>query len=101
MNISEDLSREVMAGKRHAVAEALNLVENTREDAKSKVQELLAQLRGADAGALRVGITGPPGAGKSTLCGVIATALRERDLRVALVAVDPSSARTGGSLLGD
>lgn len=101
MNASENLATRVRAGNRQAVAEALNLVENVREDAKEKVQRLLAALRHDDDKALRVGVTGPPGAGKSTLCGVVATELRRRDLRVALVAVDPSSTRTGGSLLGD
>ncbi|MFT5356570.1 MAG: LAO/AO transport system kinase [Polyangiales bacterium] len=98
---TEDLAARVRTGDRKAVAEALNLVENVRDDAKAKVQQLLALLRHDDDEALRVGVTGPPGAGKSTLCGVLATELRKRDLRVALVAVDPSSTRTGGSLLGD
>lgn len=101
MTASEPLASRVRAGNRQAVAEALNLVENSREDAKENVQRLLRALRHDDDKALRVGVTGPPGAGKSTLCGVVATTLRRRGLRVALVAVDPSSARSGGSLLGD
>ncbi|MFK7999840.1 MAG: ArgK/MeaB family GTPase [Polyangiales bacterium] len=101
MNAGEHLAEHVRAGNRKAVAEALNLVENVRQDAKASVQRLLSALRHDDDKALRIGVTGPPGAGKSTLCGVVATELRRRELRVALVAVDPSSARTGGSLLGD
>lgn len=71
------------------------------ESGEPDVIEALATLRGEGHTARRIGITGPPGAGKSTLISAIITELRARSLSVAVLAVDPSSPLTGGALLGD
>ena len=85
------------AGDRRALARALSWVENQRPGFES----LLHSLHGRLGHAYRVGITGPPGAGKSTLTEKYVLRLRERDLKVGILAVDPSSPFTGGALLGD
>jgi LAO/AO transport system kinase len=82
-----------------AVARALNLAAVTRPEARPRLAALLEAL--GDSGAARVGVTGPPGAGKSSLLSSLGHALRARGRSVGVVAVDPSSARTGGALLGD
>ncbi len=88
---------ELRAGRAAAIARAVSIVENHRPG----FDRLLAELH-ADVGrARRVGITGPPGAGKSTLTTALARTLREAGQRVAIVAVDPTSPFTGGALLGD
>ena len=84
-------------GRRYALARAITLVENERPGFES----LLHQLYGDTGRARRVGITGPPGAGKSTLTSQLSLAYRARGERVGVVAVDPSSPFTGGALLGD
>jgi LAO/AO transport system kinase len=93
----------VLARDRDAVAQALNLVEDRREGPREAALELLARLeREAPLpGAPRIGITGPPGAGKSSLLDALVRQLRPRGERIAIVAVDPSSQRSGGALLGD
>jgi LAO/AO transport system kinase len=85
------------AGDRRALARALSWVENQRPG----FEGLLHSLHGRLGHAYRVGITGPPGAGKSTLTEKYVLRLRERDLKVGILAVDPSSPFTGGALLGD
>jgi len=86
------------AGETRALARAVSLVEDGAPEAK----ELLTLCRGVEGGrALRVGITGPPGAGKSTLVDALARELRLRGRTVGIVAVDPSSIFTGGAILGD
>ncbi len=99
------LADAVQAGDRVAVARALNLTEDRRPRAREEVSKLLGLLR--EAGALdrghRIGITGPPGVGKSTLVSALVRALRNEVPKVSLgvLAVDPSSIRSGGALLGD
>jgi len=101
-NAVADLAEGVRAGRKAAVARALNLVEDRRPAARETIGALLGELReAAMAGAHRVGLTGPPGVGKSTLAAALARTLRSRGRRVGVVAVDPSSVRSGGSLLGD
>jgi LAO/AO transport system kinase len=100
---SADLADRLLAGDRGAVAPALNLVDDQRPAARVRACALLDTLqRHADAlRARRVGITGAPGAGKSTLLDALVRSLRPRGRSVGILAVDPSSRRTGGALLGD
>jgi LAO/AO transport system kinase len=85
------------AGDPRALSRAISLI----EDANPEATDLLAQAAALNRHAIRIGITGPPGAGKSTLVDQLIRALRQRRDTVAVVAVDPSSPRTGGALLGD
>lgn len=103
VNEPADDARRVMSAEKAAVSRALNLVEDRRPESHARVADLLAALKDAPkaAGGHRVGLTGPPGVGKSTLTSVLARALRRRNRTVGVVAIDPSSVRSGGSLLGD
>lgn len=93
----EQLLGQLEAGRRPALARAISLV----EDQRPGFRELLHALHPRVGRAHRVGITGPPGAGKSTLVAALVSAYRERDQSVAVIAVDPTSPFTGGALLGD
>ena len=95
------LADGVLAGERRALAKAITLVESTRADHQEAAQRLLERLLPATGRAHRVGISGVPGAGKSTFIEAFGIHLVERGLTVAVLAVDPSSARSGGSILGD
>jgi LAO/AO transport system kinase len=95
-----ELAERVLSGDRGAVSDALNLVDDDRPDRRERALALLDALEGRGAGA-RVGITGAPGAGKSSLLDAMVSELRRRDRSVGILAVDPSSQRTGGALLGD
>jgi len=97
----ERLAADVRAGQRRALAKAITLVESTRHDHQGEAQRLLELLLPHTGRAARVGITGVPGAGKSTFIEAFGLYLIARGLRVAVLAVDPSSARSGGSILGD
>jgi LAO/AO transport system kinase len=97
----ERLARDVRAGDRRALAKAITLVESTRPDHQAEAQRLLDQLLPHTGSAARIGITGVPGAGKSTFIEAFGLHLIEHGKRVAVLAVDPSSARSGGSILGD
>ena len=96
-----DLARGVRNGDRAAIGQAITLVESQRAEDSSAAQALLAALLPAAGGAHRVGITGVPGVGKSTLIESLGTMLTARGHRVAVLAVDPTSTLTGGSILGD
>ncbi|MFC7671604.1 methylmalonyl Co-A mutase-associated GTPase MeaB [Mycolicibacterium sp. GCM10028919] len=97
----EDLARAVRGGDRSALARAITLVESTRSDHRDRAQALLLELMPEAGSGHHVGITGVPGVGKSTTIEALGMHLIERGHRVAVVAVDPSSTRTGGSILGD
>jgi LAO/AO transport system kinase len=91
----------VRAGNRAAVSRALTLVESTRPDHRAAARELLVALADPARDAVRVGISGVPGSGKSTFIESLGTQLTAAGHRVGVLAVDPSSMRTGGSVLGD
>jgi len=91
----------VLAGDRRSLARAITLVESTRADHRRDAQAVLDALLAHTGGALRLGITGSPGVGKSTFIEALGLHVAGRDLKVAVLAVDPSSSRTGGSILGD
>lgn len=98
----EEYAAGVRAGDRAVLARAITLVESTRDDDQRLARELVAALLPCAGGSHRVGITGSPGVGKSTLIERLGLHLvRERGRRVAVLAVDPSSVRSGGSILGD
>lgn len=94
------LAQGVAGGDRRALARAITLVESARGDHRAEAQALLAALP-SDREALRIGLSGTPGAGKSTFIEAFGKRLTGRGKRVAVLAVDPSSARSGGSILGD
>lgn len=95
------LAGAIRGGDRAALSRAITMVESTRADHRDQAQQLLLELM-PDAGkALHVGITGVPGVGKSTTIEALGMYLIEQGHRVAVLAVDPSSTRTGGSILGD
>ncbi|MFB6893271.1 methylmalonyl Co-A mutase-associated GTPase MeaB [Kitasatospora sp. NPDC056327] len=91
----------VREGSRAYIARAITLVESTRPDHRVLAQQLLTMLLPHAGGAVRVGITGVPGVGKSTFIDSFGTMLTGLGHRVAVLAVDPTSSRTGGSILGD
>jgi LAO/AO transport system kinase len=97
----EELAAAVHSGDRTAVSRAITLVESTRPDHREQAQQLLMRLQPESGHALRVGITGVPGVGKSTAIEALGMMLIDEGHRVAVLAVDPSSTRTGGSILGD
>ena len=96
-----ELAPRVIAGDRRALARAITLVESARPDHRVQAQALVAALRVSGRQALRVGLSGTPGVGKSTFIESFGLMLTGQGLRVAVLAVDPSSARSGGSILGD
>jgi LAO/AO transport system kinase len=95
------LAADLRGGDRAALARAITLVESRRADHQAMARDLVQQLLPATGAAVRVGITGSPGVGKSTTIDALGMMLIGRGHRVAVLAVDPSSARTGGSILGD
>jgi len=95
------LADAVRAGDRAALARAITLVESRRADHQAQARDLVQALLPSTGSAVRVGITGSPGVGKSTTIDALGMALIGKGHKVAVLAVDPSSARTGGSILGD
>src|SRR5215207_4129909 len=98
-----ELVEGVLAGRRAAVSQAITLVESSKSDHRSQARQLLEGLEsgGDHEPAVRVGISGVPGVGKSTFIEALGTMLTNDGRRVGVLAVDPSSTRTGGSVLGD
>jgi len=98
---SRSLAEQVRAGDRRALAKAITLVESTRKDHREQAASLLEALMPYSGDSIRVGISGAPGTGKSTFIEVFGNHVIEQGHSVAVLAVDPSSAVTGGSILGD
>lgn len=98
---SPELATSIRNGDRSALARAITLVESTRADHRQQAQELLLEMMPEAGSAVHIGITGVPGVGKSTTIEALGMHLIDRGHRVAVLAVDPSSTRTGGSILGD
>ncbi|UWQ29825.1 methylmalonyl Co-A mutase-associated GTPase MeaB [Leisingera sp. M523] len=98
---TEQLKQKILAGDRRALARAITLVESGRDDHRTKAQVLLSELAKHKRQSLRIGLSGTPGVGKSTFIESFGMMLTALGLRVAVLAVDPSSARSGGSILGD
>lgn len=90
-----------MAGQRRALAQAITLIESSRRDHRLEAETLLSAVLPRTGGAVRLGISGVPGVGKSTFIESFGLSLIEAGKKVAVLAVDPSSRRSGGSILGD
>jgi LAO/AO transport system kinase len=95
------LARRVRGGDRATLARAITLIESRRADHQKRARALMQELLPATGKAIRVGITGAPGVGKSLTIDTLGSHLTRHGHKVAVLAVDPSSARTGGSILGD
>jgi LAO/AO transport system kinase len=95
------LAAGIQAGERATLARAITLIESKRADHRKQAHLLVQEVLPATGKAVRLGITGAPGAGKSTTIDALGTFLTAQGHKVAVLAVDPSSTRTGGSILGD
>lgn len=93
----KELASKIISNDRRSVARAITIVEENN----STASELLIQIHSSVGNAYRIGITGPPGAGKSTITNHLTKFYRQQDKKVGIVAVDPTSPFTGGALLGD
>lgn len=100
-NAPDPLAEPILAGDRRALARAITLIESTRPDHRSRAEDLLQTLLPATGNSFRLGISGVPGVGKSTFIEAFGLHLIDQGHRVAVLAVDPSSPMTGGSILGD
>ena len=98
---SKRLARSIREGDRAMLARAITLIESKRADHRKQAHRLVQELLPATGKAVRVGITGAPGVGKSTSIDTLGSHLTEHGHKVAVLAVDPSSNRTGGSILAD
>jgi LAO/AO transport system kinase len=98
---AEKLAEQIRAGERRALARAITLVESTRADHRAEAQKLLDLIMADTGKAVRVGMSGAPGVGKSTFIEAMGKHVTGLGHKVAVLAVDPSSSRSGGSILGD
>ena len=98
---TDDLARRVAAGERRALAKAITLVESSNPAHRDDARALLAALPEPATASLRIGLSGTPGVGKSTFIETLGMRLADAGHRIAVLAVDPSSVRSGGSILGD
>lgn len=96
-----ELAAALGRGNRRALAEAVTLIESTREDHREAAEELLTLLLPMTGNSVRLGVSGAPGVGKSTFIEALGLTVIDADHRLAVLAVDPSSKRGGGSILGD
>ena len=95
------LTLPLLSGNRRALAKAITLSESTRPEHEAQAQALLSEVLPRAGRSVRIGLTGVPGVGKSTFIEALGVRLADAGHRVAVLAVDPSSARTGGSIMGD
>jgi LAO/AO transport system kinase len=95
------LAQRLATGERRALARAITLAESTRPDHRAATRQLLKRIGQVPSTAIRIGLSGTPGVGKSTFIEAFGMMLVGQGLKVAVLAVDPSSARSGGSILGD
>ena len=104
---ADDYVAGILEGDRLALSRAITLIESTRADHQSMAREVVSKCipytgKGLETGkGLRIGITGPPGAGKSTFIDALGSFLADQGKRVAVLAIDPSSKKSKGSILGD
>lgn len=96
-----ELAEGIARGDRRALARAITLAESTRADDRVAARDLLREVLPRTGAAFRLGISGPPGAGKSTFIESLGLRLADQGIHLAVLAIDPSSARSGGSILGD
>src|SRR5947199_4709643 len=101
MEAAGKLAADLRSGDRRALARAVTLVESTRPDHRREAERLIEAILPATGGATRIGITGPPGAGKSTFIERFGLDGIARGRKIAVLAVDPGSKRGGGAILGD
>jgi LAO/AO transport system kinase len=97
----QDFARALKGGDRHSLARAITLVESTRPDHRPAAEELLSAILPQTGGSVRIGITGPPGAGKSTFIERFGLHGVARGRKIAVLAVDPAAKRGGGAILAD
>lgn len=95
------MAQRILAGDRRALAKAVTLVESSRTDHREQAEALIAELLPHTGQSMRIGISGVPGVGKSTFIEAFGTHVTDQGHRIAVLAVDPSSKRGGGSILGD
>lgn len=98
---ASELGKSILGGDRRALAQAITLAESTRNDHRREAEALLAELMPKTGKSVRIGMSGAPGVGKSTFIEALGMHLTGLGHKVAVLAVDPSSARSGGSILGD
>lgn len=101
LSLPDDLAERLVAGDRAALARAITLVESTRTEHQAAARDLITAVMERTGKAWRIGLTGVPGVGKSTLIETLGGQLTQAGRKVAVLAVDPSSSRSKGSILGD
>jgi LAO/AO transport system kinase len=99
--MASELATSILDGDRRALARAITLVESTRVDHNQQAETLIGELLPHTGGAIRIGVTGSPGVGKSTFIDAFGSIIVDEGHKLAVLAVDPSSASGGGSILGD
>ncbi|MBL1264982.1 methylmalonyl Co-A mutase-associated GTPase MeaB [Candidatus Methylomicrobium oryzae] len=101
MNVAFDLAEKILAGQRRALAKAITLIESTKHADRLIAEEILTRIIPHTGNSIRLGISGVPGVGKSTLIEALGKYLLQYNKRLAVLTIDPSSPVTGGSILGD
>ncbi|MEM7326927.1 MAG: methylmalonyl Co-A mutase-associated GTPase MeaB, partial [Actinomycetota bacterium] len=99
--MASELASSILNGDRRALAKAITLVESTRSDHHKEAEALIDEVLPHTGGSIRIGVTGSPGVGKSTFIDAFGSVIIDHGRRLAVLAVDPSSASGGGSILGD